>query len=82
MNSSIEFFDPIRLSDMTALDVVLTRCMPTQADMPDLRIALERLIISASGVERDPQKLALSVPSRPPEDLTGAQLPQAHRSSA
>ena len=83
MKSSIEFFDPILLSNMTAaLDAVLARCMPTHADLPDHRIALGRLILnSARSGERDQQQLELSASSRPAV-ASGAQLPQAHRSSA
>jgi hypothetical protein len=83
MKSSIEFFDPILLSNMTAaLDAVLARCMPTRADSPDHRIALGRLILnSARSGERDQQQLELSASSQPAAAL-GVRLPYAHRSSA
>ena len=84
MTSSIDFFDPILLGKMTAaLDAVLARCMPTRADLPDLRIALGRLIIdSARNGERDQQQLELSASIRLPDAILGARLPQAHRSSS
>ena len=84
MTSSIEFFDPILLGKMTAaLDAVLARCMPTRADLPDLRIALGRLIIdSARNGERDQQQLELSASTGLSDATLGAMLPQAHRSSS
>jgi hypothetical protein len=84
MKSPIEFFDPILLGKMTAaLDAVLARCMPTRADLPDLRIALGLLIIdSARNGERDQQQLELSASTGLSDATLGAMLPQAHRSSS
>ena len=84
MKSSIEFFDPILLSNMTAaLDAVLARCMRTDADSPDLRGTLGRLIInSARGGERDPLQLELSASSWLQDATADASLPKAHRSSS
>jgi hypothetical protein len=51
--------------------------------LPDLRIALGRLIIdSARNGERDQQQLELSASTGLSDATLGAMLPQAHRSSS